>query len=85
MFYWAREARGRSAEVDYLSVRDGLIHPVKVKSGTAGKLRSLHPVLADYPACGDGWGLSGGPFGWRPEQRIEFIPLYFAGTLATGS
>jgi predicted AAA+ superfamily ATPase len=85
LFYWAREARGSSAEVDYLVVRDGLIHPVEVKSGTGGKLRSLHRVLADYPACGDGWVLSGGPFGRRPEQRIEFIPLYFTGTLATGS
>lgn len=33
-----------------------------------------HRVLADYPGCGAGWVLSGGPFGRRPEQRIEFIP-----------
>ena len=74
LFYWAREVRGSSAEVDYLVARDGRIHPVEVKSGTGGQLRSLHRVLADYPGCGDGWVLSGGPFGQRPEQRIEFIP-----------
>ncbi|MFM8635703.1 MAG: ATP-binding protein [Planctomycetia bacterium] len=85
LYYWAREVRGSSAEVDYLVARDGRIHPVEVKSGTGGQLRSLHRVLADYPGCGDGWVLSGGPFGRRPEQRIEFIPLYFAGTLAAGS
>jgi uncharacterized protein len=83
LFCWAREARGSSAEVDYLIVRGGQIHPVEVKSGTGGQLRSLHRLLADYPACGDGLVLSGGPLGRRPEQRIEFIPLYFAGTLAT--
>jgi predicted AAA+ superfamily ATPase len=85
LFYWAREARGSSAEVDYLIVHDGRIHPVEVKSGAGGKLRSLHRVLADYPACGDGWVLSSGPCGRQPEQRIEFIPLYFAGQLAISS
>lgn len=82
LFYWSREARGSSAEVDYLVVCDGRIHPVEVKSGTGGQLRSLHRVLADYPNCGDGWVLYGGPFGRRPEQRIEFIPLYFAAAVS---
>jgi predicted AAA+ superfamily ATPase len=84
LYYWSREARGSQAEVDYLAVHDGTIHPVEVKSGTGGQLRSLHRVLADYPACGDGWVLSSGPYGRRPDQRIEFIPLYFAGALGEG-
>jgi hypothetical protein len=55
---------------------------VEVKSGAGGQLRSLHMALAAYPSCGDGWVLYSGPYGRRPEQRLEFIPLYFAGTLA---
>ena len=45
LFYWSREARSSSAEVDYLAVRDGQIVPVEVKSGAGGSLRSLHMML----------------------------------------
>jgi predicted AAA+ superfamily ATPase len=81
LYHWSREARSSQAEVDYLAVHDGRIHPVEVKSGVGGQLRSLHMVLAEYPSCGDGWVLYSGPYGRRPEQRLEFIPLYFAGAL----
>jgi predicted AAA+ superfamily ATPase len=81
LYYWSREARSSQAEVDYLAVQDGHIHPVEVKSGVGGQLRSLHMVLTAYPSCGDGWVLYSGPYGRRPEQRLEFIPLYFAGAL----
>ena len=81
LYYWSREARSSQAEVDYLAVLDGRIHPVEVKSGAGGQLRSLHMVLAAYPSCGDGRVLYSGSYGRRPEQRLEFIPLYFAGSL----
>ena len=54
LFYWARDARGSSAEVDYLAVRGGKIHPVEVKSGESGSLRSLHLFLKNYPNCPTG-------------------------------
>lgn len=81
LFYWSREARGSQAEVDFLAVQDGRIHPVEVKSGTGGQLRSLHLALQTYPDCGEGLVLYSGPYGERPEQRLRFIPLYYAGTL----
>jgi predicted AAA+ superfamily ATPase len=80
LYYWSRDARGSQAEVDYLVVHDGRIHPVEVKSGAGGQLRSLHMVLAAYPACGDGWVFYSGPYARLPEQKFEFIPLYFAGS-----
>lgn len=83
LYYWSREARSSQAEVDYLVVQDGRIHPLEVKSGTGGQLRSLHMALNSYPACGDGLVLYSGPYGCQPEQRIRFIPLYYAGTLGT--
>lgn len=85
LYYWSREARGSQAEVDYLIVQEGRIHPVEVKSGTGGQLRSLHMLLNAYPACGDGLVLYSGPYGCRPEQRIQFIPLYYAGTLGAAA
>ena len=81
LFYWAREARGSSAEVDYLTVRDGKIVPVEVKSGAGGSLRSLHLMLDTYPNCPEGLVLYSGTYARRPEQRLTFLPLYYAGSL----
>ncbi len=85
LFYWSREERSSQAEVDFLVEQDGKVHPVEVKSGTGGQLRSLHMALSAYPSCGDGLVLYSGPYGRRPEQRLHFIPLYYAGTLGRSS
>ena len=31
LFYWSREERGSQAEVDFLTVLDGRVHPVEAK------------------------------------------------------
>ena len=51
LFYWSREARSSSAEVDYRIVFEGNIYPIEVKSGAGGSLRSLHLMLEKYPNC----------------------------------
>ena len=81
LFYWAREARNSNAEVDYLTLREGKIVPVEVKSGTGGSLRSLHMMLDAYPNCPEGVVLYSGTYAHRPEQRLMFMPLYYAGSL----
>lgn len=81
LFYWAREARGSSAEVDYLVVRDGRIVPVEVKSGPSGSLRSLRLMLDTYRNCPEGLVLYSGPYAALPEQRLRFLPLYYAGSV----
>ena len=81
LFYWARDARGSSAEVDYLAIRDGRIVPVEVKSGSSGSLRSLHLMLDTYPNCADGVVLYSGTYARLPEQRLTFMPLYHAGSV----
>jgi predicted AAA+ superfamily ATPase len=81
LFYWARDAKGSSAEVDYLVVRAGKIHPVEVKSGEAGTLRSLHLFLKNYPNCPTGVILSSRPPARLSEQHLRFLPLYLAGQL----
>ena len=81
--YWSRagEARGSSAEVDYLVAMDGRIVPIEVKSGPAGKLRSLHLLLREHPQCAPGFVLSEAPFAELPEQGLVFVPIYYAGSL----
>ena len=84
LYYWAREAHASTAEVDYLVHSEGRVCPIEVKSGRGGTLRSLHMLLAAYPECPEGIVLYSGPYGWRPESRLRFIPLYFAGSLCSG-
>jgi len=77
LFYWAREARGSSAEVDYLAVMQDSIFGVEVKSGPAGKLRSMHLLLETYQNCAGGMVFSTGPYSELPDQKLTFIPLYY--------
>jgi hypothetical protein len=78
LYYWDRQAKSSSAEVDYLAVLNGKIHPVEVKSGATGSLKSLHLFMAAYPDCGKAMVFSDRPYADLPEQRITFMPLYSA-------
>ncbi len=81
LFYWAREARGSNAEVDFLVVRQGKIYPVEVKSGTGGSLRSLHLMLKKYPNCPQGLVLYSGTSNKLSGQNLQFLPLYCVSTV----
>lgn len=45
LFYWKREKRGSNAEVDFLLECNRQIIPVEIKSGTQGKMQSLHKFM----------------------------------------
>jgi len=52
LYYWIRQGRS-NAEVDYLTVIDGTIYPVEVKSGAVGSLKSMHQFINEKSAlCG---------------------------------
>ena len=78
LYYWSRQAKSSSAEVDYVSVHAGKIYPVEVKSGPAGRLKSLHLFLEQYRNSPGGIVLSMRPYAGLQEQKLKFIPLYFA-------
>ena len=78
LYYWNRTAKSSAAEVDYLAVRNGTIHPVEVKSSAAGSLRSLHLFLKTYPESGKALVFSDRPYADLPEQNMTFLPLYSA-------
>ncbi len=78
IYYWSRQARGSQAEVDYLAVVDGSILPVEVKSSSAGRLKSMHMLLQTHPDCPGGLVFSCAPYAELPEQKLTFLPLYYA-------
>ena len=82
LHYWSRQARGSTAEVDYLVSPRGSIRAVEVKSGPAGKLKSMHLLLAQHPECAPGFVVSAGPYAELPEQSLVFLPLYYAAAVA---
>jgi predicted AAA+ superfamily ATPase len=42
LFYWVREEKSSSAEIDYILQHHDACIPIEVKSGSQGKLKSLH-------------------------------------------
>jgi len=81
LHYWVREARNSTAEVDYVTRIGTRARPLEVKSGPAGRLRSIHLLLAQHPEAAPGIVLSTAPYAELPEQDLVFVPLYFAGSL----
>lgn len=49
LHFWVREKTDSSAEVDYILPYNGKIIPIEVKSGSIGKLRSLHQFMDQAP------------------------------------
>lgn len=48
--YWYREKAGASSEVDFVYPHGESLCPIEVKSGTSGRLRSLHQFIDDAEA-----------------------------------
>ncbi len=82
LYYWSREERSSSAEVDYLVVHQGDIYPVEVKSGAGGSMKSLHLMLKKYSNCPQGLVLYSGIYKELPKQKLIFMPLYCAGSIS---
>lgn len=78
LYYWARDAKSSRAEVDFLLENKGEIIPLEVKSGAAGRLKSLHLLLKSYPNIAQGYVLSQKSYSVLPEQKLTFLPLYAA-------
>lgn len=85
IYYWSRRAKSSSAEVDYVTVIDEKIYPVEVKSGSSGRLKSLHLFLQIYINSPKGIVFSIRPYAELPEKNITFVPLYFAFSATAGS
>jgi len=82
LYYWERQAKNSTAEVDYVIQKNNKWFPIEVKSGSSGSLRSLHLYLTEFEDCTEGLVLSSQPYSILPEQKLKFIPLYFAGSIS---
>lgn len=45
LYYWSREQKSSSAEIDFVCAFNGKVVPMVVKSGASGSLKSLHYFL----------------------------------------
>lgn len=77
IFYWSRQAKSSTAEVDYVIVVNNKIIPIEVKSGSAGRLRSMHMFLDNFKNCPEGFVFSSRPYEILSGQKLTFIPLYY--------
>ncbi|MCK9414238.1 MAG: AAA family ATPase [Prolixibacteraceae bacterium] len=73
LYYWHREKRGSTAEVDYLFNEKGAIRPVEIKSGSSGKMQSLYQFLGEREGA-RGIRISMENFG--TYDKIDVVPLY---------
>jgi uncharacterized protein len=78
LYYWHREKRGSSAEVDYLIEQDNQVVPVEVKSGSTGKMQSLN-LFIDEKKSSKGIRISLENF--SQYGKITVIPLYAVSNL----
>lgn len=73
LYYWHREKRGSSAEVDYIIQKDKDLVPLEVKSGTQGKMQSLRLFLREKKI---NYGIRISMENFDRYQNIKVFPLY---------
>jgi len=90
-FYWMREARGASAEVDFVAALGDHVVPIEVKAGKTGTLKSMHVFLGekrrrfgvrlnlDRPSLLDAESCPA--IGPKTRFRLLSLPLYMVGQI----
>ena len=78
LYYWARDKRGSSAEVDYMIEHRSDVVPVEVKAGTSGRLKSMQLLLKSQSDISEGIKVSLDNF--EKTNNIQSIPLYAFGS-----
>jgi uncharacterized protein len=75
LHFWVREKKQSSAEVDFIISHKGKLIPVEVKSGTTGRLRSLHQFM-DRAEHNLGVRIFGGDFSIQQAKTIAGKSFY---------
>jgi predicted AAA+ superfamily ATPase len=73
LYFWARDKRGASAEVDYVVETGGAIMPVEVKSGSSAHARSIRVFMKEKNSPA---GVCFTPHPPRLDGRIKHVPVY---------
>lgn len=75
LFFWARDKKNSSAEVDYVMAIDSLILPIEVKAGKTGRLKSLKLFIGEKKSL-FGVRFSQEKLSWH--DKVLTLPLYMA-------
>jgi len=78
LYYWQREKSGSQAQVDYLIQRGEAIVPIEVKSGTTGKMQSLHLFMSEKQSE---YGIRTSMENFGEYDKIKVVPLYAVGKI----
>jgi predicted AAA+ superfamily ATPase len=78
LYYWHRESAGSTAEVDYVVQQGTKVIPVEVKSGTSGKMQSLHLFIKEKQAE---YGIRTSLENYAEYEKIKVYPLYAIGNI----
>jgi predicted AAA+ superfamily ATPase len=73
LYYWQREKNGSQAEIDYLIQKSNKIIPVEVKSGTTGKMQSLHLFMNEKQSE---YGIRTSFENFGQYNKIKVYPMY---------
>lgn len=89
-YYWIRDKKGASAEVDYVWQQDAQLIPIEVKSGTNSHLRSIHSFVNTAEKKITAIRVWSGEFmvqdtstpaPFNKPYRLVSIPFYYVGQL----
>jgi predicted AAA+ superfamily ATPase len=72
-YFWSRESKSSTAEVDFLIQKGDKIVPIEVKSGTTGKMQSLHLFMKEKNSER---GIRCSLENFAHYDKIEVYPLY---------
>ncbi|TSA36095.1 MAG: DUF4143 domain-containing protein [Porphyromonadaceae bacterium] len=73
LFYWGRDAKNSTAEIDYLIEKEARIIPVEIKSGSSGRMKSMHIFIEKYHSE-TALKISQAPF--KKEKTLISLPFY---------
>jgi predicted AAA+ superfamily ATPase len=78
LYFWARDTKGSSSEVDYVLTFNSKIIPIEVKSGNTGHLTSLHIMLQEKQLS---WGIRISQQPLQKNHNIISVPFYLISEL----
>jgi uncharacterized protein len=74
LHYWHRENKSSRAKIDFVTMKEGCIIPVEVKSAQTSRMQSMQLFLDSHKNTRIGLKISEGPFAHQPH--LTEIPFY---------
>jgi len=78
LYYWQREEKNARAEVDYIIQQGMDVVPIEVKSGTQGKMQSMHLFMKEKNSKR---GIRTSLENFSVYDKIGVVPLYAIGSV----